>query len=136
VPFTKYPANPPSIGNPDTIDRRTQLFIAMIAITVLAAISAGRIRRQLLPRLGSWNAALLAGVAFLVVIVAAQLVLPAVRETPAGFPADVLWRFRIASLGTNAIIWATIGLGFGATAERLLASRTAPGEVLAASEPR
>jgi len=30
VPFTKYPANPPGVGDADTIDRRTLLFVAMI----------------------------------------------------------------------------------------------------------
>jgi hypothetical protein len=121
VPFTKYPANPPTIGNPDTIGRRTVLYLVMIAISLLAALAAGRIRRQLLPRLGAWNAALVAVGAFVVVIAVAELLLPAVHETPAGFPADVLYRFRLASLGINLTLWATIGLGFGAAAQRLLA---------------
>jgi hypothetical protein len=120
VPFTKYPANPPTIGNPATIDKRTLLFVLMIAISVLAAVAAGRLRRQLLPSQGTWNAALLAVGLFVVVIAAAELILPAVHETPAGFPADVLYRFRLASLGINATLWATIGLGFGLVAERLL----------------
>src|SRR6266550_517717 len=30
VPFLKYPANPPSVGDPDTIGRRTLLYLAMI----------------------------------------------------------------------------------------------------------
>jgi hypothetical protein len=123
VPFTKYPANPPTIGNPATIGRRTVLFVAMIAITILAMVAAVRIRRQLLDRVGAWNAATLAAGAFLAVIVVAQLILPAVHETPRGFPADVLWRFRVASLGINATLWTTIGLGFGVAAERLLAAR-------------
>lgn len=126
VPFMKYPANPPGIGDPDTLDRRTVLFITMIAITVVVAVAAARIRRQLLDRLGSWDAALLAALAFVILIVAAWLVLPDVQRTPAGFPADTLWGFRIASLGTNAVIWATIGLGFGMAAERLLAARATP----------
>jgi Probable cobalt transporter subunit (CbtA) len=126
VPFTKYPANPPTIGNPDTIDRRTVLFVAMICTSILALTAAARIRRTLLPRLGAWNAAILAGAAFIAVVAVAELILPAVHETPAGFPADVLWRFRIASLGINATIWTTLGLGFGLAAERLLASRPAP----------
>jgi Probable cobalt transporter subunit (CbtA) len=123
VPFTKYPANPPTIGNPATIGRRTVLFVAMIAITILAMVAAVRIRRQLLDRVGAWNAATVAAGAFLAVIVVAQLILPAVHETPRGFPADVLWRFRVASLGINATLWTTIGLGFGVAAERLLAAR-------------
>jgi hypothetical protein len=120
VPFTKYPANPPTVGNPDTIDKRTVLFVTMIAISLLAAVAAGRIRRQLLPRLGPWNSALVAVAAFIVVVAIAELVLPAVHETPPGFPADVLYRFRLASLGINLTLWTTIGLGFGAAAQRLI----------------
>jgi len=134
IPFTKYPANPPTVGNPDTIDKRTMLFLAMIAITVLAAIAATRIRRDLLNRTSAWNATLLATAAFIATIAIAQMILPAVHETPPGFPADVLYRFRLASLGINLTLWTTIGLGFGALAEKLIAERqhaltTAPKQV-------
>jgi hypothetical protein len=122
VPFTKYPANPPTVGNPDTIDKRTILFLTMIAITILAAVAAARLRRELLGRLGAWNAALVAVAAFVVIIAVAELILPAVHETPQGFPADVLYRFRLASLGINLTLWTTIGVGFGAAAQRLLAA--------------
>lgn len=122
VPFTKYPANPPTIGHPDTIGRRTVAYLLMIVICVLGAVAAARIRRQLLPRVGTWNAGLAALAGFVVVVVAAELILPAFHETPAGFPADVLYRFRLASLGTNLTLWTTIGLGFGAAAQRLLVS--------------
>lgn len=120
TPFTKYPANPPSVSDPATLDQRTLLFFTMIAITVLAAVAATRVRAQLLGRVGAWDATILAGALFLAVVVVAQLVLPAVHELPAGFPADVLYRFRIASIGISATMWLTIGLGFGAAAERLL----------------
>jgi len=123
IPFTKYPANPPTVGNPDTIDKRTMLFLAMIAITVLAAVAATRIRRDLLHRTSSWNATLLATAAFIATISIAQLILPAVHETPPGFPADVLYRFRLASLGINLTLWTAIGLGFGTLAEKLISER-------------
>lgn len=126
VPFTKYPANPPTIGNPATIGRRTVLFVAMIAISVLAAVAAARVRRTLRPRLDGFNATLLAVAAFIAIVVIAELILPAVHETPGGFPADVLSRFRVASLGINATIWTTIGLGFGALAQRLIVLRGSP----------
>jgi predicted cobalt transporter CbtA len=51
----------------------------------------------------------------------AYLVLPGVNEVPRDFPAAVLWRFRLASLGTQAVLWATLGLVFGALTERSLA---------------
>jgi predicted cobalt transporter CbtA len=123
VPATKYPPNPPSVGNPATIDRRTLLYFAMIAISIVAATAAIRIRRDLLPRLSAWNATLAAAGAFLALIAVSELILPGVHEVPAGFPAEVLWHFRIASLGTEAVLWAGIGLGFGAAAERLIEHR-------------
>jgi predicted cobalt transporter CbtA len=136
VPFTKYPANPPTVGNPDTIDRRTVLFVAMICISLLAFVAAARIRRGLLARLGAWNAATVAALAFVVVVAVAELVLPAVHETPAGFPADVLYRFRLASLGINAVLWTVIGLGFGLLAERVLAARSPGGAAVRVGDAR
>jgi len=121
VPFTKYPANPPTVGDPETLDRRTVAFVAMIAVAVLAFVAAARIRRALVAWMGEWNATTLAAFAFVAVVAVAQLILPAVHEIPAGFPADVLWRFRLASLGINAVLWAAIGLAFGVLAERALA---------------
>jgi hypothetical protein len=135
VPATKYPANPPTIGNPNTIGRRTVLYFAMIAICIVAAVAATRIRRVNVERFGTWNATILAGVAFIVLIIAAELILPGVHETPKGFNADVLWRFRIASLGINLTLWTTIALGFGYVADRLInpvAAREPRGAVVAA----
>jgi len=125
VPNLKYPANPPSVGDPSTIGMRTALYFATIAISLAAAIAAGMLRGRLQPRFGAWNAALIAGGAYLVVAIGAGLLLPAVNEVPAEFPAVTLWQFRIASFGAQAIMWATLGLGFGAAAERFLAGRGA-----------
>ena len=43
---------------------------------------------------------------------------PAVNEVPEQFPAVVLWNFRIASIGAQLIMWATLGLLFGALSQR------------------
>ena len=118
VPNLKYPANPPSVGDPETITMRTQLYFSMIAISLAAMIAAWVLRNRLLPRYGGWNAALIAVAAYLVVIVIVGLALPGVDEVPEGFPAVVLWQFRMASLGAQAIMWTIIGLGFGALMER------------------
>ncbi len=120
LPSLKYPANPPSIGNPDTIGHRTALYFGMLAISVLVVIGSAIEARRLAARLGNWNAALLAAGGGLVAIGLAYLALPAVHETPPGFPADVLWRFRLAAITIQATIWLTIGLLFGALTERTL----------------
>ena len=133
VPFLKYPANPPSVGNPATIGHRTVLYFTMIAISVAIAIAVIQLGRRLAPRFGNWNASLLAAAAFIALVTAAYLALPAVNEVPGDFPAVVLWRFRLASLGTQAVLWATLGLLFGALTERsLAAARQRSGQVPAA----
>ncbi len=121
VPFTKYPPNPPAVGSGETVDERTVLFFAMIAVAVAALFAAARIRAQLLERMGPWNATIAAGMAFVALIALAQIILPDLQETPAGFPADVLFEFRLVALGLSAVMWSTIGLAFGAAVERLLA---------------
>ncbi len=123
VPQLKYPANPPSVGEPDTIVVRTELFLAMLLVSILAAAAATYLRAQLLPRLGGWNATLAAAAAFVVVVAIGMAVLPTVNEVPEGFPAATLWQFRLASLGTQAILWATFGVLFGWLTERSLAAR-------------
>jgi Probable cobalt transporter subunit (CbtA) len=117
VPNLKYPANPPSVGDPATIGMRTGLYFAIIAFSLAAMIAAWMLRNRLLAQHGGWNATLIAGAFYLVVVVLLALALPAVNEVPEGFPAVVLWQFRMASLGAQSIMWATIGFGFGAWME-------------------
>jgi len=120
VPFLKYPADPPSVGNPATIGHRTALYFAMIAISFAACVATVLIGRRLAPRFGNWNACLLAAAALIALVAVAYLVMPAINEVPADFPAAVLWRFRLASLGIQTVLWATLGLAFGALIERSL----------------
>ena len=123
VPQLKYPSNPPSVGQPETIGYRSELFFLMILISVAALALAIVIAPRLAVRYGNWNGALLAAAVFIVIIVAAQFILPDINEVPDQFPAVVLWRFRIVSLGIQLILWATFGLLFGVLAERALEPR-------------
>jgi predicted cobalt transporter CbtA len=125
VPDLKYPANPPAIGNPDTIGDRTVLYVAMLVISIGAMISAVMIGRGLIAKHGLWNACFVGGVLFVAIVLIAQLLLPAVNEVPEGFPAVVLWRFRVANLGIQAVLWGSMGLLFGYLTERSLQSRRA-----------
>jgi hypothetical protein len=95
----------------------------MILISVVAFAYAVMIARNLPIRYDGWNAGLLAAAAFIGMIVIAQLLLPDINEVPDQFPAVVLRRFRVASLGVQVILWSTLGLLFGAVAERVLSRR-------------
>jgi predicted cobalt transporter CbtA len=122
VPNLKYPANPPSVGEPDTIGMRTALYFIMIAISLAAMIGAGSLKRVFALRFGGWNAILIAAAIYLVLMAVAGFLLPAVNEVPQEFPAVVLWKFRVASIGAQLVMWATLGLLFGALTERSFAS--------------
>ena len=88
APVLKYPANPPSVGLPDTIGMRTSLYFSMLLISLGAMIAAGLLRGSLNKRLGEWNATLIAAGAYIVVVVGVALALPDVNEVPEGFPAS------------------------------------------------
>jgi predicted cobalt transporter CbtA len=120
APFVKYPANPPGANDPSTISDRTGLYVALILISVILGVAAVAAAQRLAPRIGAWAATLSAAGAYLVVIGVIEFAMPAVNETPAGFPATVLWQFRLASLGTQAVLWATLGLLFGWLTDRTL----------------
>lgn len=120
VPFLKYPANPPAVGNPDTIGRRTALFFLMVALSVLLAVAAVILGRRLAPRLGNWNATIAAAAGYVLVIGLAYAFLPSFNEVGKDFPASLLWEFRLATLAVQVTLWTAFGLVFGYLTERLL----------------
>lgn len=109
VPFLKYPATPPAVGDPETIASRTVAFFSMQGISVLAAIGVVLLARRLLDSLGTYRTVVVAAGAYVVVVIGAALALPTVNEI-GDFPADTLWYFRLASLLTTVTMWATIGV--------------------------
>ena len=111
VPFFKYPANPPGVGDPDTVGRRTVLYLALIA-TSLAATGPGRrdpAPAARTPRSVDGDAARRPAPG-LAIVALAYVVLPDAPAAPAGLPADVLWGFRVASLGVQAVLRSHLGV--------------------------
>jgi hypothetical protein len=147
VPYLKYPANPPAIGHHDTIHARGLLYLGMVAVSIVSMIAAVIIARKLYPRIGGWNGTIVAAAGFVVWMAIVMAIFPELgslhsnvvqfghfaTETPqplkntheqivyAGFPADVLFRFRLYSVISQLILWTAIGLGFGFLAERMFA---------------
>lgn len=122
VPFVKYPANPPAVGDPETINGRTLLYVVMVLVGLAATAIAVMTARQVTS--GPWARWIAAVSAFLAPVVAAWLLLPAVDEVPEGFPATLLWEFRLASLGTQLVFWVAFGALFGWACDR--AARVRP----------
>lgn len=113
LPAVKYPANPPAVGDPDTVDYRTVLYLGLIAAGLLVVAGASYLASRLahLAAPVRSTAVALASVAAVVVVL---LVFPAPPDAvPADMPGDVLWQFRLASLAETATLWLGLGVVFG-----------------------
>jgi hypothetical protein len=118
IPFLKYPANPPLVGDPNTIGSRTAAYFAMVALSLLVVLGAWYAARTLRARGVSAPAHQLAvGLGVTVAVGILFLVLPAAPD-PGDFPAGLLWDFRLSSLGTQFVLWAGLGVIFGLLCER------------------
>jgi predicted cobalt transporter CbtA len=113
LPALKYPANPPLVGDPDTITQRSLYYLAFIGAMLVVAYLAFVARERLVNLAPAYRvSAVVAGTAVVVTVLA--IVFPASPDSiPADLPATVLWQFRLASLGLLATLWAVLGVVFG-----------------------
>jgi predicted cobalt transporter CbtA len=123
VPALIYPANPPAVGRPDTIETRTALYFGALALSIAGMALAVALGRRLLATRGPWNAAVVALLAYVGVMLITGRTLPAINEVPPDFSAELLWKFRVTSIGMNLVLWSTLGILFGFAAERVLPNR-------------
>ncbi|WP_203336570.1 CbtA family protein [Nocardioides limicola] len=127
LPAIKLPANPPGVGDPDSVDQRTVIYLALIVLGIALAVAALSLDRTLAGHglTGPVRSTLLIGGSVLVAAVVLVL-LPASQDAVADdIPAALLWEFRLASLGQLAVLWAALGLTFGVLVSRLPAARDA-----------
>jgi hypothetical protein len=118
IPFLKYPANPPSVGDPSTIRERTAAYFTLVALSLLAILLAWLAARTLEARgVDTSRRRLMVGAGLAVVVGVLFLLLPA-APSAGGFPSGTLWAFRLSSLGTQLAFWAGLGLFFGVLCER------------------
>jgi predicted cobalt transporter CbtA len=122
VPTLKYPANPPSVGNPETIGIRTAAYFLLIALSIATLTLSIQFRRHLAKRFGVWNGTLLCCAFYVALISILYRLFPGIDEVPSTFPAGLLWRFRIAAWELQAVLWASLGLAYGWLSERAQAS--------------
>ncbi|MQA88169.1 MAG: hypothetical protein GEV03_27000 [Streptosporangiales bacterium] len=120
LPAIKYPANPPGVGQAETVNDRTVLYFSLILGGLIIAYGVGRLHGLLAARTSwpaPWRATAVAAAAAAAVI-AVLLVWPAGPDAvPPDVPATLLWRFRLASLAEVLTLWAVLGVAFGLLTE-------------------
>lgn len=115
-PFLKYPPNPPAVGDPDTLGHRQLLYLTLLVVTAAVAMGATWLSTRL--RAAGWDearrvAAVVGAVA--IPLLVAYALLPGAPD-PVDVPATLVWRFRLAAVGGNLVLWTVLTLGFGVAA--------------------
>ncbi len=116
IPFAKYPANPPTVGDPETIVLRQMLYVSFIAISGLGVLGF----YQVFKRLKSKKFVAVLGYAAFMAI--AFAVMPQNPDAVTA-PMDLVNGFRAVSLIGVSAFWLSVGLILGALWEKLRPDR-------------
>ncbi len=114
LPFLKYPANPPGVGDPETIYFRQSIQLGFIALSALAVGVAGLVywlTGRWWRRPGMWGQRLGVAVGLYVVLATVLFVFMPANPDPITAPADLVWDFRILSLSGQLFFWVVLGGG-------------------------
>ncbi len=118
VPQGKYPANPPGVGDAETITTRTSSFLLTYALGLLvvplAVAGLRELRRRGVPEHVRQPSVL----AVAVLAVAAGWALLPARPNAGTLPAELLWDFRVRALAGLLLFFAVLGTVFGVLEER------------------
>jgi predicted cobalt transporter CbtA len=112
IPFLKYPANPPTVGDAETVVMRGILFLSFITISGLGAVAFYQVYKKL------QNKKIFAFIGYAVFIGVAFFLMP---ENPDKItaPMELVEGFRGASFVAVSVYWLTLGLILGGFVEKL-----------------
>lgn len=108
IPFMKYPANPPTVGDPDTVVLRAALYLSFIAISGFGAVGFYKLYKKL--QSGKKITAFIGYTVFISIVFV--LMPPNPDEITA--PMDLVNGFRIMSVIAVSIFWASLAFILGA----------------------
>ena len=113
IPFLKYPANPPTVGDGETVVLRSILYLSFIAISGFSVIGFYKLSQKF-----EKNKKLLTAIAYAVFISVVYVVMP---ENPDEItaPLDLVNEFRIMSALGVTSFWISIGIILGIFWNRL-----------------
>jgi predicted cobalt transporter CbtA len=121
VPALKYPANPPAVGDPETIYYRETLYIAILTISGFSALGLAFLYRKL----GNNQVRkIVVPVIYVGIIATAFMVLPPNPDQITA-PMDLVTSFRIVTGFTMSVFWGLLGLILGALWDKTKPHETA-----------
>jgi predicted cobalt transporter CbtA len=121
VPALKYPANPPAVGDPETIVYRQGIYLAFLLISGFSALALAFLYRKL----GAMKSkkAIVPAV-YAAIMAGAYFAMPANPDAISA-PMELVVSFRIASALTMSMFWGLLGVTLGALWDKLKPNETA-----------
>jgi predicted cobalt transporter CbtA len=112
IPALKYPANPPAVGNPETIYYREILYVGFIAISGFSVLTLALSYRKLKRYFSEKTVLLIVPLIYAVIMLSSYIILPPNPDKIA-IPMNLIMSFRIASVFTIGIFWGVLGMIVG-----------------------
>jgi len=107
IPFLKYPANPPTVGDPETVVLRSILFLSFIAISGFGAVGF----YQLYKKLGKGKK-IIAFIGYAAFIATVFMIMPQNPDEMSA-PIELVNGFRMMSVIAVSTFWLSIGILLG-----------------------
>lgn len=117
IPFAKYPANPPTVGDPETIILRQSLYLAFMAISGLGALGFYQVYKKV-------NKKAIAFVGYGIMMASVFVVMPP-NPDPVEIDSGLLMGFRVASMVGMSVFWGVVAIILGALWQKTNPDRTA-----------
>jgi predicted cobalt transporter CbtA len=111
----KYPANPPAVGDPETIYYREILYVAYIMISGFAALGMAVIWI----RINMNSKRIIIPLIYAAIMVTAFVVMPS-NPDKIEISMDLIQTFRILSAITIGVFWGILGITFGSLWDKFL----------------
>jgi len=107
IPFLKYPANPPTVGDSETVVLRATLYLAFIAISGFSAIGFYQLSKKFQGR-----KKLVAVIGYAAFMTAMFVVMPPNPDEIAA-PMELVNGFRVMSVVAVSVFWLALGIILG-----------------------
>jgi predicted cobalt transporter CbtA len=107
IPFLKYPANPPTVGDPETVVLRAILYLSFIAISGFGTVGFYQIYKRL-----RQNTKILAFAGYAAFIGTVFVLMPP-NSDEISAPMDLVNGFRVMSVVAVSVFWVSIAMILG-----------------------
>ncbi len=107
IPFLKYPANPPTVGDAETVVLRSVLYLAFIAISGFGAVAFYQISKKIKSK------SKITGVLGYGVFIAIVFVLMPPNPDEISAPMELVNGFRVMSVVAVGVFWVSMAIILG-----------------------